>query len=204
MLLNVVFFEIMLFISYVFYRYLAGKYNLRMKSKNLDKHIIDIIDLLLYGFIVYLFNFFKNNGTYFDSEYVIIYFISLVLFGFILEIPGVATPLPELRSWNYTKLIVITIILIITNYFGREIFILNKRNISLLTYLIITIIIACILSYNKNKFKTFHPHHWQIFWFISLIIIPVSYPTKILSAIYLSFFSHGIISYSAASIIKND
>ena len=203
MLLNIVFFEIMLFISYVFYRYLAGKYNLRMKSKNLDKHIIDIIDLLIYGFIVYLFNFFKNNGMYFDSEYVIIYFISLVLFGFILEIPGVATPLPELKSWNYNKLIGIVILLILTYHFGKDLLIFNKRNISLLMYLIITIIIACISSYHKNKFKTFHPHHWQIFWFISLVIIPISYPTKILSAIYLSFFSHGIISYSAASIIKD-
>lgn len=44
MLLSIIFFEIMLFISYVFYRYIAGIYNLRMKSKNLDKHLIDIID----------------------------------------------------------------------------------------------------------------------------------------------------------------
>ena len=46
----------MLFISYVFYRYLAGIYNLRMKSKNLDKHLIDIIDLLIYGLLfIYLY-----------------------------------------------------------------------------------------------------------------------------------------------------
>ena len=204
MLLNIFIFEIMLFISYIFYRYIGGNYNLRMKSKNLDKHITDIIDLLIYGFIVYLFNFFKNKGIYFDSEYIIIYFISLVLFGFLLEIPGVATPLPKLTSWNYNKLIIMFLASLITYFFGKEVLSFNKRNIGLLTYLTVAIIIACIISYRKNKFKTFHPHHWQIFWFISLVIIPKSYSTKILSAIYLSFFSHGIISYSAASIIKND
>lgn len=194
----------MLFFSYFFFRILAKKFNFRMKDKPFKKHIIDIFDLLIYGFIVYLFIFLKNNGYYFDFEYVLIYLFSLILFGFLLEIRGVAKPLPQLKSWNFNKIIVISGLFLLTYYFGKELFVLNKRNVGLLSYLIITIIISTVMSYKKNKFKTFHPHHWQIFWFISLIILPISYPTKILSAMYLSFFAHGVIAYSAASIIKDD
>ncbi len=204
MLLNIIFFEFMLFFSYIFFRILAKKLNFRMKDKIIKKHIIDIFDLLIYGFIVYLFVFLKNNGSYFDSEYIFIYLISLILFGFLLEIPGVTKPLPQLKSWNFNKFIVISILFLISYHLGGELLVLDKINIGLLSYLILTIIISLIMSYKKNKFKTFHPHHWQIFWFISLIIQPISYSTKILSAMYLSFFAHGIIAYSAASIIKDD
>ena len=204
MLLNIIFFEFMLFFSYIFFRFLAKKFNFRMKDKSFKKHIVDIFDLLIYGFIVYLFIFLKTNGFYFDFEYLFAYLCSLVLFGFLLEIPGVAKPLPELKSWNFNKLIVISILLLLTYNYAKELFVFNKRNIGLLFYLIITIIISLIMSYKKNKFKTFHPHHWQIFWFISLIIQPISFQTKILSAMYLSFFAHGVIAYSAASIIKDD
>ena len=47
-------FNLMLIFSYVFYRNLANRYQLRMKNKTLQKHIIDVFDLVLYGSIFYL------------------------------------------------------------------------------------------------------------------------------------------------------
>ena len=170
MLFKVFIFELMLFFSYVFYRNLAKRYQLRVKQKDNKRHIRDIIDLSFYGLIVYLFIFFNNNGLFFDYEYILIYFVSLITFGFVLEIPGVAKPLPQIKSWNLNKLIAIILFLTLSYNCGKDILIVNPRNIALLLYFMIILIMTLITSYYKNKLQTYHPHHWQIFWFLSLVV----------------------------------
>lgn len=65
-------------------------------------------------------------------------------------------------------------------------------------------VISFLLSYKKNKFKPFYPHHLQVFFIVSIFILPTNNKTKFLSAMYLSFFAHGIIAHSAASMLKNN
>ncbi len=197
-------FNLMLIFSYVFYRNLADKYRLRIKDKTLQKHIFDISDLILYGSIFYLLVFTNPSALPFDIYYAITFIISLAIFGFVLQIPGVDKTVPNIKSWNKNKFIAIILTIIFTMVLGKDIFVLNKRNILIYLNSIIILILACFLSYNKNKFKTFHPHHWQIFLLVSIIIIPNNNKTKFLSAMYLSFFAHGIIAHSAASLIKNE
>lgn len=197
-------FNLMLIFSYVFYRNLANRYQLRMKNKTLQKHIIDVFDLVLYGSIFYLLVFNYPSALPFDIYYAITFIISLAIFGFILEIPGVDKTVPNIKSWNINKFIAIIFTIIFTIVLGKDIFVLSKRNILIFLNTLIILTLACFLSYNKNKFKTFHPHHWQIFLLVSIIIIPNNNKTKFLSAIYLSFFAHGIIAHSAASLIKNE
>lgn len=197
-------FNLMLIFSYVFYRNLANKFQLRIKNKTLQKHIFDISDLILYGSIFYLLVFNNPLALPFDIYYAITFIISLAIFGFILEIPGVDKTVPNIKSWNINKFIAIIFTIIFTIVLGKDIFVLSKRNILIFLNTLIILILACFLSYNKNKFKTFHPHHWQIFLLVSLIIIPNNNKTKFLSAMYLSFFAHGIIAHSAASLIKNE
>ena len=197
-------FNLMLIFSYVFYRNLANKFQLRIKNKTLQKHIFDISDLILYGSIFYLLVFNNPSALPFDIYYAITFIISLAIFGFILEIPGVDKTVPNIKSWNINKFIAIIFTIIFTIVLGKDIFVLSKRNILIFLNTLIILILACFLSYNKNKFKTFHPHHWQIFLLVSLIIIPNNNKTKFLSAMYLSFFAHGIIAHSAASLIKNE
>ena len=204
MLLKLFIFEIMLFISYIFYRFLARQFNLRVKNKSFERHSKDIIDLLIYGFIIFIFIFFKNNANYFDKSYIIYFFISLVMFGLILEIPGVDSTVPNFKNWNSNKIVAVISLLVLTYVNGKSNFVLNKRNGGLMVYLIIFSMVTSITSYQKNKMKTFHPHHWQIFWFLSLIMVPNLLKTKILSAMYVSFFAHGIIAHSAASILKDE
>jgi hypothetical protein len=194
----------MLIFSYVFYRNLADKYRLRIKDKTLQKHIFDISDLILYGSIFYLLVFTNPSALPFDIYYAITFIISLAIFGFVLQIPGVDKTVPNIKSWNKNKFIAIILTIIFTIILGKDIFVLNKRNILIYLNSLIILILACFLSYNKNKFKTFHPHHWQIFLLVSIIIIPNNNKTKFLSAMYLSFFAHGIIAHSAASLIKNE
>ena len=194
-------FEIMLFFSYVLFRIIADKFNLKVKNKTFKTHCKDILDLSFYGFINYLFVFFKDNGLYFDKFYVLYFFISLILFGFILEIPGVGDTVPNIKKWNSNKVIAIIFLMTLTYLNGKNIFILNKRNGALILYLILFSMITLITSYKKNRFKTFHPHHWQIFWFLSLFIIPSISKTRLLSSMFVSFFAHGIIAHSAASIL---
>lgn len=197
-------FNLMLIFSYVFYTNLANKYRLRIKDKTLKKHIFDISDLILYGSIFYLLVFNNSSALSFDIYYAITFIISLAIFGFVLEIPGVDKTVPNIKSWNKNKFIAIIFTIIFTIVLGKDIFVLNKRNILIFLNSSIILILACFLSYNKNKFKTFHPHHWQIFLLVSIIIIPNNNKTKFLSAMYLSFFAHGIIAHSAASLIKNE
>lgn len=197
-------FNLMLIFSYVFYRNLADKYRLRIKDKTLQKHIFDISDLILYGSIFYLLVFTNPSALPFDIYYAITFIISLAIFGFVLQIPGVDKTVPNIKSWNKNKFIAIILTIIFTIILGKDIFVLNKRNILIYLNSLIILILACFLSYNKNKFKTFHPHHWQIFLLVSIIIIPNNNKTKFLSAMYLSFFAHGIIAHSAASLIKNE
>ena len=54
-------FNLMLIFSYVFYRNLANKFQLRIKNKTLQKHIFDISDLILYGSIFYLLVFYNPS-----------------------------------------------------------------------------------------------------------------------------------------------
>ena len=197
-------FNLMLIFSYVFYRNLANKFQLRIKNKTLQKHIFDISDLILYGSIFYLLVFNNSSALSFDIYYAITFIISLAIFGFVLEIPGVDKTVPNIKSWNKNKFIAIILTIIFTIVLGKDIFVLNKRNILIFLNSSIILTLACFLSYDKNKFKTFHPHHWQIFLLVSLIIIPNNNKTKFLSAMYLSFFAHGIIAHSAASLIKNE
>ena len=197
-------FNLMLIFSYVFYRNLANKFQLRIKNKTLQKHIFDISDLILYGSIFYLLVFNNPSALPFDIYYAITFIISLAIFGFILEIPGVDKTVPNIKSWNINKFIAIIFTIIFTIVLGKDIFVLSKRNILIFLNTLIILTLACFLSYNKNKFKTFHPHHWQIFLLVSIIIIPNNNKTKFLSAMYLSFFAHGIIAHSAASLIKNE
>ena len=197
-------FNLMLIFSYVFYINLANRYQLRKKDKTLKKHIIDIFDLVLYGTIFYLLVFCNPSSLPFDKYYMITFIISLTIFGFVLEIPGVDNTVPNIKSWNKNKLITILLTIIFTIILGKDISILSKRNILFFLNTLIILTLACFLSYNKNKFKTFHPHHWQIFLLVSIIIIPNNNKTKFLSAMYLSFFAHGIIAHSAASLIKNE
>ena len=197
-------FNLMLIFSYVFYRNLANKFQLRIKNKTLQKHIFDISDLILYGSIFYLLVFNNPSALPFDIYYAITFIISLAIFGFILEIPGVDKTVPNIKSWNINKFIAIIFTIIFTIVLGKDIFVLSKRNILIFLNTLIILTLACFLSYDKNKFKTFHPHHWQIFLLVSLIIIPNNNKTKFLSAMYLSFFAHGIIAHSAASLIKNE
>ena len=202
--MNLFLFELMLIFSYIFYRLISHIFNLRVKKKNFCRNIIDIFDLILYGTIFYLLNFNHPLSLKFDFYYVIIFIISLVIFGFVLEIPGVDKTLPNIKSWNLNKICAIVFVLLLTYFLGKDIFVLNKRNKLILVNFFIIMVIVLLLSYKENKFKTFHPHHWQIFLLVSLIIIPNNNKTKFLSAMYLSFFAHGIIAHSAASLIKNE
>ena len=203
MVKKILYFEIMLFLSYIFYRMLSKKFKLRVKVKDTNKHIKDIIDLLLYGLIIFLFVFYQNNSTYFDLKYVILFIISLVLFGLLLEIPGAGDTIPNFKNWKPIKFIGMIILIVTSFYCGTECLVLNQRNINLVLLMITILLIKFITKYKKNIKLVFHPHHWQIFGFLSLFVIPNNFNTKVLSAIYLSFFAHGIIAHSAASIFKD-
>uniref|UniRef100_A0A6C0IT61 Uncharacterized protein n=1 Tax=viral metagenome TaxID=1070528 RepID=A0A6C0IT61_9ZZZZ len=200
---KILYFEILLFFSYIFYRILSKKFKLRVKAKDINRHTKDIIDLLLYGLIIFLLVFYQNNGTQFDLKYVLLFIISLVLFGLLLEIPGVGDTVPNFKSWRPTKFIGMIILIIISFYCGTECLVLNNRNINLILIMLSILLVKFVTKYKKNIKLIFHPHHWQIFGFLSLFVIPNNINTKVLSAIYLSFFAHGIIAHSAASIFKN-
>tara|TARA_B100000161_G_scaffold261990_1_gene231134 strand:+ start:57 stop:665 length:609 start_codon:yes stop_codon:yes gene_type:complete len=200
---NFFYFELMLFCSYIFYRYLAKIFNLKRKSKTSNRHIEDIFDLLKYGIIIYLL-IFLHNSSFFNIKYILFYFVSLTIAGFILEIPGVGDTLPNIKKWNKNKFTVMVLFLTMTYLLNKGNFTFDKRNNSILFFFIIFSIITLIISYKQNKFKTLHPHHWQIFLFLSLLIKPKDVKTQILSSIFLSLYSHGIICYSAASIFKHD
>lgn len=201
--MEILFFNLMLIASYVLFRKCGSIFNFRMKNKSNKKHLFDIFDLLLYGTIVYLIIFFKNKIK-FKTSYFTTFIISLLSFGFILKIPGVGEPLPNIKKWNKNKIIVSSLFAILIYYLNKENKILTNQNIFFMKIIFIYIIIALIISYKKNKLKTFHPHHWQIFWVLSLLVVPNNLKTQLLSSILLSMFAHGIICYSAASIIKHD
>jgi hypothetical protein len=200
---KILYFEILLFFSYIFYRILSKKFKLRVKVKDINRHTKDIIDLLLYGLIIFLLVFYQNNGTQFDLNYVILFITSLVLFGLLLEIPGAGDTVPNFKNWGPTKFIGMIILIITSLYYGTECLVLNQKNINLILLMITILLIKFIIKYKENTKLIFHPHHWQIFGFLSLFVIPNNINTKVLSAIYLSFFAHGIIAHSAASIFKN-
>ena len=193
----------MLISSYVLFRKFGLTFNFRMKEKSNDKHFFDIIELLLYGTFTYMIIFFKNKIK-FDCIYFITFLISLISFSFILKIPGVGDPLPNIKKWNKNKIIVSTLFACFIWYLNKGNNIITKKNIFFMKIIFTYLIIALIISYRKNKLKTFHPHHWQIFWFLSLLIIPKDNKTKLLSSIFLSMFVHGVTCYSAASIINHD
>ena len=183
---KILYFEILLFFSYIFYRILSKKFKLRVKVKDINRHTKDIIDLLLYGLIIFLLVFYQNNGTQFDLNYVIL-FITV----------------PNFKNWGPTKFIGMIILIITSLYYGTECLVLNQKNINLILLMITILLLKFIIKYKENTKLIFHPHHWQIFGFLSLFVIPNNINTKVLSAIYLSFFAHGIIAHSAASIFKN-
>ena len=200
---KIFYFEFMLFISYIFYRIIANIFNLKRKDKSKLRHIKDIIDLLKYGSIIYLFVFI-NNQTFFDLNYALLYMISLIICGFTLQIPGVGETFPNIKKWNKNKLFMIIILLTMTYVLNKGNFIFDKRNNTILSFFIIYSMVTILIAYKKNNLKTIHPHHWQVFWVLSFLIIPKDLKTQMLSSIYLSMFAHGIICYSAASLIKDD
>jgi len=200
---KILYFEIMLFLSYIFYRILSNKIKLRVQVKDINRHIKDIIELLSYGLIIFLIVFYQNNGTQFDLNYVILFITSLILFGLLLEIPGAGDTVPNFKNWAPIKFIGMIILIVTSFYCGTECLVLNQRNINLVLLMITILLINFIIKYKENIKLVFHPHHWQIFGFLSLFVIPNNINTKVLSAIYLSFFAHGIIAHSAASIFKN-
>ena len=201
--MEILLFHLMLILSYVLFRKFGLTFNFRMKNKSNQRHINDIIELLLYGSIIYLV-IFRKNKIKFDCIYFITFLISLISFSFILKIPGVGDPLPNIKKWNKNKIIVSTLFACFIWYLNKGNNILTKQNLFFMKLIFLFLIIALIISYKKNRLKTFHPHHWQIFWFLSLLIIPKDNKTKLLSSIFLSMFAHGIICYSAASIINDD
>ena len=203
MFLNMLLFEIMLFFSYVLFRNISQCYKLRVKVKNSNKHLKDIFDLLFYGLIFYLAVFY-NNSHYFNFGYALLFYFSIISFGFLLEIPGVGDTLPNIKTWNLNKILSMFLLLIITIYCSKENIRFSSINILITIFTSIILIIKFIINYKKNKLKSFHPHHWQVFWFLGLFISPYTVRSRFLSALYLSFFSHGIIAHSAASMFKDN
>ena len=193
----------MLSISYLFFRTLAKKFNFNMREKTYDKHFQDTLDLIVYGSVVYFFNF-LNNKISIDFSYIITFYISLLLFGFFLKIPGVGETVPNIRKWNKNKIIFTLLFTILVFYLNNNNKIFSNQNKIFLFSLFLYLLTLFFKLYKKDKYKTFHPHHWQIFWFLSLLIKPNDIKTKILSSIFLSMFSHGIICYSAAPIYKDE
>ena len=74
MILNLVLFETMLVIGYIYYRFIANKFNFRKKEKEFDRHKKDLVDLMIYGSIIYLL----NGNSYFNVYYFILFFINCV------------------------------------------------------------------------------------------------------------------------------
>lgn len=206
MILNLVLFELMLIIGYVYYRFIAQKFNFRKKDKKYNQHIKDLVDLLIYGSIIFIL----NKNSYIDPVksiiYFIMFFVNLYLVGFILEVPSIAVPITKINKWSKKKISLIILLTVFTIYSTKNLYEFNQRNIALLTFLG-SFIIATSYRYfvnKKNKKKqSFHPHHWQIFWYLALFIAPYDLLTMFISNFFLSMFAHGIISYSAASILED-
>ena len=206
--MQIIFFIGMLIISYFLFRSFGSKRNkldlfhFRMRDKSNEKHLIDILELLFYGVTIYKTIFYENI-LMFDSYYIITFFISLISFGILLKIPGVGETVPNISKWNSNKILITILFILLSFYLNKGNNIFSSQNILFFKLLAVYLSIILVISYKKDKFKTFHPHHWQIFWFLSLLIKPINLKTKILSAIFLSMFSHGIICYSASSIISD-
>ena len=203
MFLKLIFFEIMLFFSYVLFRNISNCYKLRVKEKDFKRHLIDVFDLLFYGLVIYLLVFYQKNEIYFDFKYVLLYYFCIISFGFLLEIPGVGDTVPNIRKWNLNKILSMILLVIITIFCCKEAVVFNSYNLLMSIIIGVTLLFKFIANYKKNNLGTFHPHHWQVFWFLSLFISPHTVKSKFLSALFLSFFSHGIIAHSAASMFKD-
>jgi hypothetical protein len=204
MFLKFIIFEIMLFFSYVLFRNISKCYKLRVKEKDFNRHLVDIFDLLFYGLVFYLIVFYQKNEQYFDIKYILLYYFCIISFGFLLEIPGVGDTVPNIKKWNLNKILSMILLIFVTIFCSKEAVFFNKINILMTILIGIILLVKFISNYNKNKLKSFHPHHWQVFWFLSLFISPYTVKSKFLSALYLSFFSHGVIAHSAASMFKDD
>ena len=206
MILNLVLFELMLVIGYVYYRFVANKFNFRKKDKRYKQHLKDIVDLLIYGSIIFLLN--KNSfiNPVVAIIYFVMFFVNLYVVGYILEIPTLAVPVTKVNEWSKRKISLIILLTIFTIYSTKDLYVLNKRNIALITFLATFAISTSYRYYlnkrNKRKQK-FHPHHWQIFWYLALFVAPYDLLSIFISNFFLSMFAHGIISYSAASILED-
>ena len=84
MILNLVLFEIMLFISYIYFRIISRKLKFRRKEKTNNKHIKDIIDLMMYGSLIFIL----NGNIYFNHYYILSFFINLVIISKLAKITG--------------------------------------------------------------------------------------------------------------------
>lgn len=206
MILNLVLFELMLVIGYVYYRFVANKFNFRKKDKRYKQHLKDIVDLLIYGSIIFLLN--KNSfvNPVVAIIYFVMFFVNLYVVGYILEIPTLAVPVTKVNEWSKRKISLIILLTIFTIYSTKDLYVLNQRNIALITFLATFAISTSFRYYlnKKNKRKQkFHPHHWQIFWYLALFVAPYDLLSIFISNFFLSMFAHGIISYSAASILED-
>mgnify|MGYP001270517144 CR=1 FL=1 len=172
-------------------------------KKTNSRHYQDIFDLIKYSSVVYFFNLLNNNIS-FDFTYIITFITSLILFGFFLKIPGVGETIPNIKNWNINKFIFTILFIILVCYLNSDNKIFSNQNKVFLLILSIYLLNLFFKIYRKDKNRIFHPHHWQIFWFLSLLIKPNDIKSKLLSSIFLSMFSHGIICYSAASIINDE
>lgn len=206
MILNLVLFELMLIIGYIYYRFIAKKFNFRKKDKKFKQHLKDIVDLLIYGSIIFLLNQNSNIDPIIGIIYFVMFFVNLYVVGYILEVPSLAVPVTRINEWSKRKISSIILLTIFTIYSTKDLYVLNERNIALLTFLG-TFAIATSYRYylnRKNKKKQkFHPHHWQIFWYLALFVAPYDLLSMFISNFFLSMFAHGIISYSAASILED-
>lgn len=194
----------MLFFSYILFRNISNCYKLRVKEKDFNRHLVDIFDLLFYGLVFYLLVFYQKNQQHFDIKYVLLYYFCIISFGFLLEIPGVGDTIPNIKKWNLNKILSMILLVIVTIFCSKEAIIFSKINILMAIVTIMITFIKFITKIKTNKLKSFHPHHWQVFWFLGLFISPHTIRSKFLSALYLSFFSHGVIAHSAASMFKDD
>ena len=149
---ELIFFYLMLIITYIYFRSISNYCKFKKNKKSIKEHINDILDILIYGTVIYYICIKDNKEYVINKYYLLLTLITILAIGYIMEIPNIAEPISNYKKWKKNKLILILLFSIIVYNLCTDCFIANNTNIFKSYQIVLLLFITILQSYNLNKF----------------------------------------------------